>query len=194
MLPEPIAVTLLVVEAFDQLGVPYFIGGSLACAVHGVSRATLDADLVAELKMDQIPDFVRRLSGAFYLDDEAIRSAILQNSSFNLIHLETSFKVDVFIRKTRPYDQVQLSRRTLQILAAEPERSAYFASAEDIILAKLEWYRLGGEASPRQWRDVVNVMKVQGSHLDMDYLRKWAVELGISGLLEGAILESNLDG
>ena len=187
MLPEPMAVTLLVIQALDALGVPYLIGGSLASAVHGVARATADVDLVADLRPEHARPLAQALEGAFYVDAESIHDAIRRHSSFNLIHLETMFKVDVFVRKQRPFDQAQFDRRVAQVIVSEPERTAYVASAEDIVLAKLEWFRIGGEVSERQWRDVLGVLKVQGERLDRDYLRRWAVVLKVSDLLERAL-------
>ena len=123
MLPEPMAVTLLVIEALEALDVPYLIGGSLASAVHGVARATVDADLVADLRPEHAEPLVRALGEAFYADVEAIRDAIRRRSSFNVIHLETMFKVDVFACKQRPFDQAQFERRAAQVVATDPEKS-----------------------------------------------------------------------
>ena len=190
MLSEPVAVTLLVIEVLDTLGAPYLIGGSLASAVHGVARATVDTDLVADLRLEHAEQLAQALSGAFYVDAESIRDAIRHRSSFNVIHLETMFKVDVFVRKQRPFDQAQFERRVAQVVATDPERMAYVASAEDTILSKLEWYRMGGEVSDRQLRDVLGVLKVQGDRLDRDYLRRMAVDLGVTNLLERALEEA----
>lgn len=184
MLPEPIAVTLQVADALESLGVPYFIGGSLASAIHGISRATMDVDIVADLQTEHVEPLLQLLTDAFFVDDESLRQAVREHGSCNIIHRETMFKVDIFIRKTRSFDQSQLDRRERQSLATEPERFAYVASAEDLILAKLEWYRLGGEVSERQWRDVQNILKVQGDRLDAAYLRKWASQLEVLDLLE----------
>ena len=188
-LPEPIPVTLLVIEALEALGVPYFLGGSLASSVHGVLRTTKDADVVADLRLKHVQPLARALSDAFYVDAESIKDAIRHQSSFNVIHLETMFKVDVFILKGRPFDAAQFGRRATQVIATDPERCAYVASAEDTILAKLEWYRKGGEVSEQQWRDVLGVLKVQGDRLDYGYLRHWAVQLSVADLLERALSE-----
>ena len=187
---ELIAVTLLVIDALDALGVPYLIGGSLASAVHGVLRATLDTDLVADLRLEHAEPLARALGGTFYVDAESIREAVLHQRSFNVIHLETMFKVDVFVVKKRPFHHSQMERRMAQVIATDPDRTAYVATAEDTILAKLEWYRAGGDVSERQWRDVLGVMKVQADRLDLAYLRKWAAQLDVSDLLERAIKEA----
>ena len=183
MLAEPIAVTMRVADALDALGVPYAIGGSLASAVHGVMRATMDADLVADLRMEHAEPLTQALGDAFYADVEMMHDAIRRHGSFNLIHLETMFKVDVFVAKSRAFDRAQLSRRQLRLLSEEPERRAYVTSAEDIVLVKLEWYRMGGEVSDRQWQDVLGVLRVQAGRLDQSYLLEWADVLGVQDLL-----------
>ena len=93
------------------------------------------------------------------------------------------FKVDLFIAKDDPFDRAQIERRNPRAVAEDLDREVYVLSAEDTILAKLRWYRMGGEQSERQWRDVVGVVKVQGDGLDFEYLRKMAAELGIEDLL-----------
>ena len=116
-----------------------------------------------------------------------MRSAIAHRTSFNLIHLSTLFKIDVFLPKGRSFDDRQFNNRALYVVAQNPERTAYVASAEDTILAKLEWYRLGNEVSERQWRDVAGILKVQDKRLDLEYLRKIAKELGVLDLLNQLI-------
>jgi len=190
VLAEPIAVTLIVTDALDALGVTYAIGGSLASAVHGVVRATMDADLVADLRMEHVEPLIEALGDAFYADAEMMRDAIRRCASFNVIHLETMFKVDVFVAKPRAFDRSQLARRQLHLLSEEPRRHAYITSAEDIILSKLEWYRMGGHISDRQWRDILGVLKVQGERLDRGYLRRMAADLGVADLLERAFEEA----
>ena len=190
MLTEQIAVTMIVADALDALGVPYAIGGSFASALHGVMRATMDADLVADLRLEHAEPLAQALGDAFYADAEMMRDAVRRHRSFNVIHLETMFKVDVFVAKPRAFDRSQLARRQLHLLSEDPERRAYVATAEDIVLSKLEWYRMGGEVSDRQWRDVLGVLKVQGDRLDRDYLRRMATELGVSDLLKQAFGEA----
>ena len=111
-------------------------------------------------------------------------------SSFNIIHRATMFKVDFFIPLPLPFLQSQLARARRQTFTFDTEVSAKFASPEDTVLAKLEWYRLGGEVSDRQWRDVLGVLKTRAGELDLDYLRKWACELNVGDLLERALKEA----
>lgn len=187
MLTEQIAVVMQVIDALDGLGIRYAIGGSFASAVYGVMRATMDADLVVDLALPDVGPLARALIGDFYADVESMREAVQQQSSFNLIHLGTMFKVDVFVAKTRAFDRSQLARRQLVLLSEEPERQAYVASAEDTVLAKLEWYRMGGEVSERQWRDVLGVLLVQGERLDLDYLKQMATHIRVLDLLKLAL-------
>ncbi len=187
---EPIEVTLKVTGIFEELGVPYLIGGSLASTLYGMVRTTQDSDIVAEMRLEHLRPFVMALHDEFYVDDEMIAESIQQHSSFNIIHRETMFKVDVFVPQPRPFLQSQLARAQKQTFAFETEISARFASPEDTILAKLEWYRIGGEVSERQWRDILGVLKVRADALDLDYLRKWASELKVSDLLERAIQQA----
>ena len=189
MLPEPIAVTLQVIGALEQVGATYVIGGSLASTIHGVVRTTLDTDIVADLNLQQAQQFADLLAGTFYLDIDTIRHAIRNRSSFNLIHLATMFKVDVFLPKGRPFDRQQFARR--QAWAADPDADQliYVTSPEDTILTKLEWFRLGGEVSDRQWRDVLGMLAVQGERLDLSYMHQWAASLGVSDLLKRALQE-----
>jgi hypothetical protein len=190
MLPESVKVLMLVVGIFERLHIPYLVGASMASALYGVTRSTLDVDIVAEIRQEKVEEFVKMLSVDFYADDEMIREAIRQQSIFNLIHLKSMFKVDIFIRKERPFDQVQFERRVEHVFSTEPEQKAFTASAEDTVLAKLEWYRLGNEVSDRQWRDILGVMKVQAGRLDLDYMRQWAAKLNVSDLLQRAWQES----
>jgi hypothetical protein len=183
-------VTLLVTQTLERLGIRYAVGGSLASSLHGIMRSTLDVDILADMKIEHIQPLVAALSKEFYADDEMMRQAIEHHSSFNLIHYETAFKVDIFILRLRSFDQMQLERRRAATIIPEPEESIFVTSPEDTILSKLEWYRLGGELSERQWRDILGVLKTRAGELDLDYLRKWGAELKVSDLLERALQEA----
>jgi hypothetical protein len=184
---EPLEVTIKVTTVFENLSIPYLIVGSLASALYGMVRTTQDADIVAEMRSEHLQSFVLALRDEFYLDEAMITEAIQRNSSFNIIHLETMFKVDVFVPRQYPFLRSQLARAQRQTFSFETKISAKFASPEDTILAKLEWYRMGDEISERQWRDILGVLKTRAGELDLSYLQKWADELKLSDLLERAL-------
>ena len=179
-----------VTEAFDALGVPYYLGGSVASSAHGIARASLDADLVAALEPEHVDGFVKHLAAAYYIPEDRLRSAVATRSSCNLIHLATMFKIDVFVSKGRPFDQ-EAARRARPQAIDEAEDGPLFpvASAEDVVLAKLEWFRLGGETSERQWWDVIGVLRV-AEDVDRAYLRRWAAALSLTDLLERALADA----
>jgi hypothetical protein len=187
---EPVEVTLKVTDVFEKLGVPYLISGSLASTLYGMVRTTQGSDIVSEMKLEHIQPFVAALQDEFYIDEEMIAESIQRNSSFNMIHRETMFKVDVFIPRPRPFLRSQLSRAQKQIFTFESKVSGKFASPEDTVLSKLEWYRMGGEVSDRQWRDILGVLKTRLGQLDLAYMRKWGKELNVDDLLERALKET----
>jgi hypothetical protein len=192
-LEESLSAALEVIDVVEQLGVPYFLGGSLASTIYGIPRSTLDADIVADLKTEHAAALVGALGDTFYADLGAIQEAIRNRSSFNLIHLATAFKVDVFIPKDRTFDQLQFRRAVAQHIDPDSDRTAMVCAPEDIILAKLEWYCLGNEIADRQWRDVLGVLKTQGrGNLDLNYLETWADRLNLSRLLEQALEASGV--
>jgi len=181
-----------VIAALEGLGIPYYIGGSIASGVHGVYRATADMDIVADMREDQVDPFVRLLPATLYADDHMIRDAIRHRSSFNVLDSESGFKVDVFISKGRPFERSQFERRTAVPLTALGERTIYVSSAEGTVLAKLEWYRKGGEISDRQWTDILSILKVKAADTDLAYLRHWAPIIGVADLLERALNDAGL--
>ena len=178
-----------VADALDALGVRYYLGGSVASSAHGVARASLDADIVAELEPDHVDPLVIHLTSEYYIPIDRLRSAVAARSSCNFIHLATMFKIDVFVSKGRPFDRHAAERARLQALDETPDSSRFpVASPEDTVLAKLEWFRLGGETSERQWWDVVGVLRVTHD-ADREYLRRWAASLEVADLLERAFAD-----
>lgn len=180
-----------VVEALERLGVSYHIGGSVASSIYGLPRLTIDADIVADIQQRHVMPLVRLLEGAYYIDADMIKDAIRHRASFNIIHHDTIIKIDIFIPKLRPFDQEELLRVWLQDIEGS-EHPFYLASPEGTILNKLEWYRMGGEISDRQWNDILGVLKVRGETLDIAYLRKWAAALKVTDLLERAFEDAGL--
>jgi hypothetical protein len=179
-----------VADALDGLGVPYFLGGSLASSTHGIARASIDADVIAALRIEHVDPLVEQLHLAYYIPVDRLRRAVMTRSSCNFIHLATMFKVDVFVAKDREYDRQAAARARPQPLQDSPdERRFPVASAEDTVLAKLEWFRLGGEVSERQWWDIIGVLKVSRG-ADETYLRRWASALGVADLLDRALVDA----
>ena len=177
MIPED--ALQLVLMRLDECGIPYMITGSFASNMHGVPRATQDADVVIEADQVALDGFLESLGAEFYASHEAAREALEKQRMFNVVHLETGFKIDLIIRKSRSFSQVEFSRRQQGIYLGQ---NRWFATAEDIILAKLEWAKMG--STERQITDALNVAKIRGNALDRPYLQKWARELEISNLLE----------
>jgi hypothetical protein len=183
--PDLVEALRPVLSVLGDLGVRHFVGGSIASSAHGVARASLDVDVVAELEAVHVARFVAALQGAYYVDAARVRAAVENRRSFNLIHLATMFKVDVFVSRNRPFDLSAFQRAGTAAPGPGLEsQSIPVASAEDVLLAKLEWYRRGGEVSERQWDDVVGIVRVGRGALDVDYLRRWAAPLGVEVLLE----------
>lgn len=183
-----------VLNAFDELGIRYYIGGSIASSAYGFARATLDVDVVSDLSSFHIQPLVEKLKDDFFIDSEMINDAINSISSFNILHLDTMLKIDVFVLKDYPYAQKAFERKIKDKLEDDPDSlDIYLASPEDVILSKLEWYKSGGEVSERQWLDILGVIKVQYDNLDLQYLRKWAKQLGVFKLLEKSFLECDLE-
>ncbi len=189
--PELLAALTPVVEVLDQLGVRHFVGGSVASSAHGAPRASVDVDVVADLRPEHVRPFVDRLQDGYYVDEGRASSAVESRRSFNLVHLATMLKVDIFVSKGRPFDREALGRAQQELLDEAPAARRFsVASLEDTVLAKLEWFRMGGEVSERQWSDVVGVLRTAGTAADQAYLRRWAAALGVSTLLERALDEA----
>lgn len=189
VLAEPIAVTLELARALDKLGILYVVGGSLASSVHGIPRSTQDIDLLVELPGRLVDALVAELSPNFYIDREMVLDAVQRRASFNVLHMATMFKIDLFISDRSPLLVEEMRRRQKFELGAPP-RAVFVCSAEDIIVQKLDWYEKGGRVSERQWGDVIGVLSVTGAKLDLEYVRRWAAHLGLTDICERALLEA----
>lgn len=174
-----------VVDLFERLAIQYHIGGSVATSVFGHARSTLDVDMVAAVELHHVDPIATALHGTYYADAELIRDAIQHRACFNLIYLQQYFKVDVFAVKDSPYARAAFGRHTLaKLVGTSSERLFRFATPEDVVLHKLDWYRQGGETSERQWSDILSVLRIQTGRLDLDYMRQWAPSIEVADLLD----------
>ncbi len=175
---EPVA------RLLQSRGIRYYIGGSVASSFHGAVRSTMDVDLVCELTEEDVPFLLKQLGDDYYASEPAIREAIRRKSCFKLIHLATSFKVDAFVSRQRPFDLQTILRAQIGTLGLEKTLAVPIATAEDIIIIKLEWYRLGGETSEQQWDDVLRLMALLGNTADLVYLQQASESVGVEDLLQ----------
>ncbi len=189
---ESIGLALRMAEILDALKIPYLIGGSVASSILGEPRATLDVDIVADLQPSHAQPLVAVMTGEFFIDEMMVVEAIEHKSCFNIIHLDTMQKVDIFVLSEHPLAQLEMQRRQQLVITQNPERLAWLPSSEDIILQKLIWYRLGNRVSDRQWRDVLGVLKVQAEQLDFGYLAQWGKTLGLTELMTQALREAGI--
>jgi hypothetical protein len=179
-------VALLVARALEKLGIRYLVGGSVASSLLGEPRATNDIDMLVELPERRVAELAAALGDEFSVDEEALRAAARARRSWNIFHLPTVTKVDLFIKRADAFDESELSRR-LFVPLGKDGAGLYVASPEDVILRKLAWYRAGGEVSDSQRRDVLGVVAVSGDRLDRRYLDEWSTRLGVADLLQRAI-------
>ena len=174
-------VVAAVVEALEELAIAYMVAGSFASNFHGIPRMTQDADIVIDVDEAAALRLAASLADAFYVSGEAVREAVQYRKLFNVIHFDSGFKVDLIVKKARSFSDEELRRRSSGTLAG---RQVAFATAEDTVLAKLEWAKLGD--SERQYSDAVGVIEVQETTLDWAYLERWADDLGLTELLAKA--------
>ena len=188
-LPEALQVALRVIEVLEELGAPYHVGGSYASSIHGVPRQTQDIDVVVDLPLVSANPLVSMIKDDFYVDEASVKRAIRDRTSFNVIHLDSGFKVDIFVRGDAPFDLEEFARHRAELVQTEPERRIYVKTAEDILLRKLLWCQMGGEVSDRQWLDLLGIARTQGDDIDLRYVEHWARELGVRQLLDRLLAE-----
>jgi hypothetical protein len=191
-LPGPIRVALLLARELDALGIRYMVGGSVASSIHGEPRATDDVDLIARMSSDHAIPLAERLRSEFFVQQESVRDAVASRGSFNVIHLESMQKADVFVLPDDDFQRQALERSALVVIDSDSEASLFVPTPEDVVIQKLLWFREGGEASDKQWRDVLGVLKVQAERLDWAHLDGWARRLGIADLLSRVAKQAGL--
>jgi hypothetical protein len=162
-------------ERLEAAGIPYMVTGSVASSFHGEPRATRDLDIVVDPTASSLDAFIVSLTpDQFYVDSEAARTALVERSQFNVIEIASGWKVDLLIRKNRPFSIEELARRQPADVLGGP---TFVASAEDVVIAKLEWAKAG--ESERQLRDVAAILAVSGDGLDYPYIERWVSALGL---------------
>jgi hypothetical protein len=163
-----------VIARLDRAGVPYMVTGSLASSYHGEPRASRDVDIVIDPTPQGLKGLVDGLADAgYYVDREAALEALALRSQFNAVGGDAS-KIDFIIRRDRPFSIEEFRRREPADLLGT---AGFLATAEDLILAKLEWAAASG--SDRQLRDVAGILAV-ADDLDEAYVDRWAVALGVT--------------
>ncbi len=175
-------------SALTALGIRFVVGGSLASSAHGVLRATLDGDLVAVIFPPQAKLLAKALGSGWYADPEMMQQAIREGRAFNLIHIPSAMKFDIFPASTDFHD-TQLERATPTPLRVAGAALCPVATPEDILLAKLQWYRDGGEISDRQWSDIGGIL-ASNPGLDWEYVNSWAARLHVTDLLARARVDA----
>jgi len=187
---DPRHLLVSVVKILEDLNIPYIVSGGMAVFVWGRPRFTADVDIVVELKKTQINELnlaLRKLGKNVYIDKEMMEDALLRQGEFNFIDNDLGTKVDFWILQNTKFDKSRLKRKIKKTILG---RSVFFTSPEDLILMKLIWHKESG--SFLQLDDVKSIFKASGKNLDMKYLNKWAVELGVSDLL-GTLLKEKKD-
>jgi hypothetical protein len=192
---DPLALALRLGELLDRQSISYVIVGSVAAIVHGEYRMTRDLDVVLNLAPRDARALVEALREDFtFLPSDitdalahipAARSDWQQRASFCAYDKASGFQIDVYLSSGRPFEQIQFQRAVTVPIPGTPEGALRVASAEDTVLAKLEWYKLA--PSDRQWRDVQAIIRVQDDALDRAYLERWADDLGVADLLDWAL-------
>lgn len=190
---ETILVTGVVGAALEALGVDWYVGGSVASSLHGIPRATQDADLVVALRPGQAARLAELLGSDFYMDAETAEEAIRSRRSFNVIHFDTMFKVDIFVSKADAYSRRAMADRVFRVLATNPPVEVPVATAEDTVAHKLFWYRKGGR-SEKQWTDLRGVLETLADGVDVQRLRLACADLGVEDLVDSALAGINPGG
>lgn len=187
---EPTELLRLVGERLDRFGCARFVTGSVASTVFGEPRFTNHIDIVVRMVERQAALFASSFasdeggdqrSDDWYISVEAAVDAARRRAMFNVIHVPSGLKADIIIARESPHDHARFSR--VRRITMPDGRSEPFASPEDVILKKLEFFREGG--SSKHLRDIASMIAVQGeAAIDWRYLEVWAERLGVASELE----------
>lgn len=165
-----------IIATLDRIGIPHMIVGSFASTFHGEPRTTRDLDLVIDPTASQLDELLAALDPElYYVDPDVARDALKRRTMFNVIEIATAWKVDLVIRKARPFSIEEMRRRQLVTMLGAKVAAA---TAEDTIVAKLEWAKEGG--SQRQLEDVAGILRVRAGTLDLAYIQRWIDELELT--------------
>ena len=170
------------VAILDDLAIPYAVGGSVAAALVGEPRSTVDVDIAVDPSPAAAEALIERVAADFYVPKKAATAAVAAHSSFNIVDTVNGLKVDLFVLGDGLLDRRQIERRVF-LSVPGVARQVAVTSPEDQVLRKLEWFRQGGGASDRQWRDILGILRVRGDALDFADLESTAVALGLGALL-----------
>lgn len=174
-------------SALERASIRFAIGGSWASTAFGEPRFTNDVDILAEFTDEGLAEFINNLPVSFYVDAEEARTAVRLGRSFNVIHTPTALKFDFFPAAAFPLGPEELDRVIYLSDTSLSKAAVPFVTPEDILLAKLYWFRLGGEVSEVQWRDIKGLVRACGSRLDRSYLQQAAVKVAVCDLLDMAM-------
>lgn len=190
--PSDLEVVFGVLQSLQALGIRAAVVGSVASTLHGEARFTRDVDVLACIEATDLWPIVRCFEREFYVSSEAVAEAIAAGSCFNLIHFDTALKVDVFVAAAAQQRE-EIARAVDKRLADGSGRALRVACAEDVVVAKLRWFDLGGRQTQQQWRDVIGVLRARrGRDLDIELMRRTAAASNVSELLESALVEAGV--
>lgn len=191
MTPE-LRAAAAVVGLLRGLGLPVFVGGSVASSLYGMPRSTHDVDLVTRMELSDVSALIRALGGRYYCSREAIDEAVAARTYFNLIDYTTMLKIDIFVLGDSPFADAELAGvRDLEIDRAT-KLWLPLPRVEDLIVQKLAWFDEGGQVADTQWRDVLGMLRVQRAVLDLTRLAELAHLRGVSGLARRALVEAGV--
>ncbi len=179
------------VRLLTRLSIRHVIVGSYASSAHGVARVTQDIDFVAEIPAESVDALFSAMKDTHYIDPDSIRRAIQTGRAFNIIHLATMLKFDVYVPRNNDSARRHIERGQWSTMGGALDEPVLVASPEDIVVSKLRWFRRGGEVSAKQWADVLGVLRVQHGRLDIEYMERTAGEERVRDLLDRAVAEAS---